>query len=271
MNYLSNTLISKLSNYIYCDRKVKLLIALFLLFQLIGYAQQTAGRIKVSEDIELIPLSSKAYVHVSISEMKGFGKVSSNGLILVDGGQAFLFDTPATAEQTEILVTYIEDSLHANVIGFVPNHWHNDCMGGLDYLNKQSIKSYANQITIDIAKKNGLPVPGQGFSDFLSLKLNNTAIECHYLGGGHSTDNIVVWIPSEKILFAGCMVKDMQAKTLGNLSDADINEWPGTIRKIIEKFPLTETVIPGHGQIGGRELLIHTQELADTKFQISFY
>jgi len=91
--------------------------------------------------------------------------------------------------------------------------------------------------------------------------LNDIEIDCYYFGGGHTTDNIVVWIPSEKILFAGCMVKEMSSKTLGNLADADVNEWPSTIDKVIDKFPSAKIVIPGHGKFGGKELLIHMQEL----------
>jgi metallo-beta-lactamase class B len=242
-------------------KRIKLLIAMFPLFQIAGCAQHVTSIIKVSDDIELIQLSPKAYVHVSVSEIEGFGKVSSNGLILVDNKKAFLFDTPITNEQTETLVAFIANSLHAEVSEFIPTHWHNDCMGGLEYLRKQGVKSYANQMTIDIAKKEGLPLPEQAFSDSLSLKLSNTEFNCYYLGEGHSTDNIVVWIPSEKILFAGCMVQNMQSNRLGNLSDANVAEWPETIRKVIDKFQSAEIVIPGHGQIGGKELLTHTQKL----------
>lgn len=242
-------------------QKIFLSAVLFLLFQLAGYAHPATNILKVSEDITLIQLSPKAYVHVSVSEMQGFGKVSSNGLVLVDKGKAFLFDTPVTDEQTKTLADFIADSLHAKVVGFVPNHWHEDCMGGLAYLNKKKVKSYANQKTIDIAKEKGLPVPKKGFKDSLSLKLNDIEIDCYYFGGGHTTDNIVVWIPSEKILFAGCMVKEMSSKTLGNLADADVNEWPSTIDKVIDKFPSAKIVIPGHGKFGGKELLIHMQEL----------
>jgi metallo-beta-lactamase class B len=242
-------------------KRIKILTALLMLFQLAGYAQSATNKIKVSNDIELIQFSPKAYLHVSISEMKGFGKVSSNGLILVDNGKAFLFDTPATNEQTRTLLAFIADSLHAKVSGFVPNHWHDDCMGGLDFLNQQGVKSYAHEKTIAIAQKEGLPLPKQGFKDSLSLKLNNTKISCYYLGSGHSSDNIVVWIPSEKILFAGCMVKDMQSITLGNTSEANVEEWLKTIQKVINKIPTAEIVIPGHGQVGGKELLMRTKKL----------
>ena len=219
------------------------------------------NKLKVSDDIELIRLSPKAYLHVSVTEMAGFGKVSSNGLILVDNGQAFLFDTPATNEQTKTLIAFISNSLNATVAVFVPNHWHNDCMGGLEYLNQLGVKSYAHEKTVEIAKREDLPLPEQKFRDFLSLKLNNTEFDCYYLGSGHSSDNIVVWIPSEKILFPGCMVKDIHSKTLGNLSEANVEEWLKTIQKVIDKFPTAEIVIPGHGQVGGKELLTHTLKL----------
>jgi len=218
-------------------------------------------KIQISDDIELIQLSEKAYVHVSISEIAGFGKVSSNGLIFVNGDEAFLFDTPVTNSQTETLAKWIADSLLAIVSIFVPTHWHDDCLGGLDYLHSIGIKSYANQMTIDLAKENGMPVPLHGFTDSLRLDLYGDIVECHYLGGGHSADNIVVWIPSEKILFGGCMVKDIHSKGLGNLSDAKLEEWYPTIQKVMTKFSDAKIVIPGHGQIGGKELLEHTSKL----------
>jgi hypothetical protein len=57
------------------------------------------------------------------------------------------------------------------------------------------------------------------------------------------------------------MVKDIHAKGLGNPADAVVKEWSQTIQKVVEKFPDAKIVIPGHGQIGGKELLTHTQKL----------
>ena len=92
-------------------------------------------KIQISDDMEMIQLSEKVYVHVSISEIAGFGKVSSNGLIFVNGDEAFLFDTPVTNSQTENLVKWITDSLFTVISTFVPTHWHDDCLGGLEYLH----------------------------------------------------------------------------------------------------------------------------------------
>ena len=236
-------------------------IAVFLFPMHISALAYNYKTIRISDDIELIKLSEKAYVHVSVSEIAGFGKVSSNGLIFVNGDEAFLFDTPVTNSQTETLVKWIADTLSATVSTFVPNHWHEDNLGGLDYLHSINVKSYANQLTIELAKENGKSVPQHGFTTSLLLNLRGDTVECHFFGGGHSADNIVVWIPSEKILFPGCMLRDISSTGLGNVADAKLDEWYPTIQKVIKKFPDAEIVIPGHGQIGGKELLEHTSKV----------
>lgn len=241
--------------------------AIFVLFLLlsctIAQARHPFRTIRISGDIELIRLSDKAYVHVSVTEIPPYGKVSCNGLILVSGRQAFLFDTPMTDSLTKTLVSYLERSMHLTVTGFIPNHWHGDCMGGLRYLQSIGVRSYANQLTIDLAKQHDLPLPDVGFSDSLWIPFGDMQIGCFYPGAAHSVDNIVVWIPSEKILFAGCMVKSMSSTDLGNVADGDLTAYPVTLDQVAAKFSGAKYVIPGHGAIGGTELISHTRELIE--------
>jgi metallo-beta-lactamase class B len=241
--------------------KIILLLFLCIWIQHPALAQAGYAPIKVSKDIELIRLSGKAYIHVSYSELPGFGRFASNGLIYISEGQAFLFDTPVTDSLTKELTSWIIDSLKLKIGGFVPNHWHIDCIGGFNYLQHIGVESYANQKTIDICKVKGLPAPVHGFSDSLILNPGDQAMECFYPGAAHTTDNIVVWIPSEKILFAGCMVKEMNAEGMGNTADGDLKEWPYTLGKVLAKFRMAKIVIPGHGRFGGLELIKHTLDL----------
>ena len=237
---------------------------IFLLCLVIESANfaQTYTQIKVNDDITLVKISDNVFMHISYATYPNFGRVSCNGLILADKGKAFLFDTPYSNELTKELVTYISDSLKLRVVGFIPNHWHNDCTGGLEYLKGIGVKTYANQLTIDILKEKGLPYPEIGFKDSLQLFLGDKEILCYYLGAAHSMDNIVVWIPSEKILFAGCMAKSTSSTNLGNTVDGDLKTYPITIKKVIDKFPYAKMVIPGHGNFGGIELLTHTLKLS---------
>jgi metallo-beta-lactamase class B len=242
-------------------KNILLMLLLTVLIHLTGLSQQGFDTIQISPDLELIKLSENAYVHVSYSTLSAYGRISENGLIFVNRKSAFLFDTPWTDSLTMILVSYIKDHLGVKIIGFVPNHWHVDCMGGLGYLQSQMIKSYANKLTIEIAKIKRLPIPDQGFKDSLRLSLGDKSIYCYFFGAAHSLDNIVVWIPSERILFPGCMCKSINSENLGNIADGDLNEYPKTIDKVIQKFKSAKIVIPGHGPFGGLDLLLHTRDL----------
>jgi len=241
--------------------KKALFLLLFILIQLPGICQNIYESLTISKDLELIKISGNAYIHISYCDVPGYGRVAANGLIFINKHNAFLFDTPWTDSLTEALVTYMKDRMGIEISGFIPNHWHADCMGGLGYLQSHNIPSYANQKTIDIARSKNLPFPVHGFKDSIRLYLDDKVINCYFLGAAHSLDNVVVWIPSEKILFPGCMVKSLNSTDLGNIADGDIKAYPGTIDKVIKKFSNARVIIPGHGQFGGLDLLNHTRDL----------
>jgi len=247
-----------------CHRIMKILLpAIILIF--VMQSLQSQDTLRISPDLELIPISGNAFIHVSYNTLSGYGRVSANGLIFTGEDKAFLFDTPWNDSQTEKLVTYLEEKMNLKVVGFVPNHWHEDCMGGLGYLKSRNKKTYANFMTREIAAERGLPVPDHGFRDSLILYLGTSEIFCYFPGAAHSTDNIVVWIPSEKILFPGCICKSAGSRNLGNTADGDVESYPSTVEWIIRKFPGAETVIPGHGAYGGPDLLKYTLSLAAGK------
>jgi metallo-beta-lactamase class B len=239
-------------------KRLVLLIVLGILSHSMISSQEL---IKINSDVALIKITENAYLHISRAIIPDYGLVSANGLVFVNGDKAFLFDTPWNDSLTRDLTRYLSDSMGLDIEGFVPNHWHDDCMGGLGYLKSRNIRSWANIKTIEIAKKNRLPVPDVGFSDSLKLYLGDKEILCYYPGAAHSTDNIVVWIPSVKILFPGCLCKSLDAVNLGNIADGSISEYPHTISKVIRKFKDAEIIIPGHGSPGGPELLTHTKSL----------
>src|SRR5665647_733939 len=162
------------------------IIVVVLLITYSASAQISAKKITINNDLEIVQLTPNVYLHISYAEFKGFGRVASNGMILTDGDKAFLFDTPPTEQLTQQLVDWITQTLKLKLVGFTPNHWHIDCMGGLAYLQSIGVESYANQMTVDIAKAKNLPVPTHGFKDSLDFKLGNVEITCYYPGAGHS-------------------------------------------------------------------------------------
>ncbi|MCD8194354.1 MAG: subclass B1 metallo-beta-lactamase [Tannerellaceae bacterium] len=217
---------------------------------------------QIHDDLEVRQLTNHIYQHISCEEVGQWGKVSSNGLIVVSNGKALLIDTPMDSIHTRQLYLYIRDELDADMVAFIPGHWHDDCVGGMPYLKSQGVETYANHQTNELLRANGMETAGHSFTDSLSLTIGEMEIKAYFLGGGHATGNIVVWIPEDQVLFGGCMVKDCTATNIGNLSDASpFPEWLATIRAIERKFPQARFIVPGHGDTGGKELLEHTSRM----------
>jgi metallo-beta-lactamase class B len=250
-------------------KKIYLCATIFICCFGLGFTQSTYKRIAVSKDIEVIRLSEHAYIHVSYAEAPPWGRVASNGMIVVSNGEALLLDTPMNDALTKTLVEWITGSLKARVVGFLANHWHPDCIGGLAYLHSVGIPSYAHQKIIEICQEKKLPMPQHAFVHSLTLRAGKEVVISKYFGAGHTVDNIVSYIPSERILFGGCMVKDITAETLGNIADADLTEWPKTIGNVRAAYPAVRIVVPGHGAAGGAELLTRTAELLAKQTKLS--
>ena len=214
----------------------------------------------VSETLKITRLTEHTYIHESYLEIPDYGPFPCNGLILVDEGEAIIFDTPTSDLVSEELINWVENELDADVNAVVINHFHTDCLGGLDAFHAMGIPSHANEQTIPLAENRGGAVPMNGFGETGQLKAGGIEVINRFFGEGHTRDNIVSYIPAENVLFGGCMIKSMGAGK-GNLNDANVAEWSRTVAKIKERYPDIEHVVPGHGKSGGEELLDYTIEM----------
>jgi len=79
-------------------------------------------------------------------------------------------------------------------------------------------------------------------------------VELKWLGVAHTKGDGFVWLPKEKILFTG----DACVNGAYNyLADATVTEWIKTLEAA--KKLGAEKVVPGHGPIGGPEVLVEQQ------------
>lgn len=233
------------------------------LLLVISLTAQTDKRIVIDDDIQLIHLQDSIFIHVTWHQLEGYGRFSSNGMIVISGGKALMIDTPMDNDKTERVTRFVEDTLQAKMTRLIIGHFHDDCLGGLGYLQGVGIESVANYMTTDKCRETGLPIPSTSFTDSLIFIFNGLMIDCRYHGAGHTFDNITVWIPDKKILFGGCLIKSVNSRDLGNLSDAVVADWDLTIKRLLHYYPEVEIVVPGHGDPGGAELLHHTIALVE--------
>lgn len=218
----------------------------------------------VTETLEIHKISDHVYQHISFLNTESFGKVDCNGMIVFDQGEAIIFDTPADNETSTELISWVENELHATIKAIIPTHFHADCLGGLDAFHQKGIPSYANNLTIELARSGDKTLPENGFDNLLELEVGNKKVIAEFNGEGHTRDNVIGYVPDEKVIFGGCLIKTLNASK-GNLEDANTDSWSATVAKLKDKYPDTKQVIPGHGKLGGTDLLDYTVQLFEPK------
>lgn len=204
-------------------------------------------------------LSEHVYVHTSFLNTEDFGRVPCNGMVVVNGGEAVVFDTPANAESSVELISYITNELGSEIKAVLATHFHADCVAGLGQFHANNTASFAHQKTIALleAGESKFPQPQNAFEDELTLTIGGKEVNAQYFGEGHTRDNVVAYFPEDKALFGGCLIKEVGAQE-GNLADANVEAWAATVEKIKEKYPDVQIVIPGHGKSGDAALLDYT-------------
>ncbi|MFC4077633.1 subclass B1 metallo-beta-lactamase [Salinithrix halophila] len=195
----------------------------------------------------------------------GMTNIPTNGLIISSSKGLVLIDSSWDDDLTKELLNMIRRHIGKKIAVAVITHSHEDRVGGIRALLKEGIEVRSTARTAQLAEKAGYPTPNPILDEQSRFKVGNTIIETYYPGEGHSEDNITVWLPQHKILFGGCLIKSLEAKDLGNVNDANLEEWSRSIQNVLNRYPRMKQVVPGHGNVGDKGLLIHTLELLENR------
>lgn len=91
----------------------------------------------------------------------------------------------------------------------------------------------------------GLTRPTHTFDEQMEIDLGNRVVELRFLGRGHTSGDLVVWLPDERICFAGDLVEARAAPYMG---DAHIGDWrSGTLDRVAQLG--AEQMVGGRGPV----------------------
>ncbi len=88
----------------------------------------------------------------------------------------------------------------------------------------------------------GLTWPTLAFDGEMSIYLGKREVRLMQLGAGHTSGDIVAWVPDAEVMFTGDLVEYHSACYCG---DAYLREWPATLNEIRDFNP--KAIAPGRG------------------------
>lgn len=224
----------------------KLLLLPLLLLSARTWAQKDSASL-----VEISHLRGQSYLYITYGKPDEKTFYPANSMFVRTPAGIVLLDTPWNDDQTEALLKKLETLYHEKVIACINTHWHADRVGGVNTLTAHHISTWASAATVAACQANGKPTPAHAFTKDTSFMFGGVPLQTFYPGAGHTADNIVVYVPQDQVLFAGCFLKSGKATSIGYTGDADLKAWAGSVEKLEKKFPDASIVVPGHESLKG--------------------
>ena len=183
--------------------------------------------------------------------------VGRRGVVVVDARA-----TPALAHESLTAIRYVTDSpvrylvlthyhavrvLGASGIGAEHIVAHIATRNLINERGQQDFESETRRfprLFLDIQSIPGLTHPDICFESMMSLDLGDREVQLCWLGRGHTEGDTGVWLPAERVLFAGDLVEASAAPYCG---DAYIQDWITTLQAV--RALNAQTVMPGRGAV----------------------
>lgn len=242
---------------------------------------ETSQRIEIGDDLAVREIQDGVIVVTH-----DFPWPSNSLVVEMADSSLVMVDTPYTPEATQVLLDWLKARFGTRSITAIVTHFHVDRLGGNSALIAAGIPVYGADLTAQLLAERGeqsralllswlsgaenqrfyaahqairYAAPDHLFElkAGLELQWGNETVQVVFPGAAHSPDNVVVYFPARKLLFAGCMI--LTGNQIGNTADADLAAWPDALRRIAQFNP--EVLIPGHGDRFDPALIDHTLDL----------
>lgn len=194
--------------------------------------------------------------------------VNNCGILVGSAGTA-LIDTVATLPRASRLAEQVERLSSGPVQTIVNTHHHGDHTFG-NCVFGPSVTVIAHDLATAEILDAGLGLtrqwpsvewgdihlvpPSVTFPDRLTLHIDDRGVELLHVGPAHTTNDIVAWLPCERVLFAGDVVMSGCTPFVlaGSISGSLV-----ALQRLRELDPVT--IVSGHGPVSGPEAIDTTE------------
>lgn len=221
----------------------------------------------------LTKISESVYSYVDTKGAASANGFGANAGIIIGKDSILVVDTLISAKKAKDFIKDIRAVSDKPIRYVVNTHYHLDhSLGNSEFAKIGAIiiahRNCAKNLTFDSTLKRaavyGLSArdmegtevmpPSVTFTDRMMIDLGDRKVELIYPGHSHTDDSILVYLPEEKVLFAGDVLFTHYHP---NLRDGDVASWVRALDFI--SGMAVDKIIPGHGPVSDK------RDVADMK------
>lgn len=186
-----------------------------------------------------------------------------NSAVIVGDDGCIVFDAQATPAMANSVIERVKTVTDKPIKYVVLSHYHAVRVLGASAYKAQGIvaSSETQRLIVERGKQDwdseygrfprlfrdaesipGLTWPTITFDTGMTLYLGKREVQLMHLGAGHTSGDIVAWVPDAQVMCSGDLIEYHSACYCG---DALLREWPLTLNEIREFNP--KAVAPGRG------------------------
>jgi len=220
---------------------------------------------------ELVELTPGVFAYV---QPDGSWMINNTGVVTGGQGQCLLVDTTSTEARNRALLGAVEKIAPGPPRALVNTHHHGDHTFGNWLLPPQTpiiahVTCREDVLAAGLIAAQTLTGPDYGhldvrppdttFTGAMTLHLGERPVELIHVGPAHTRSDVLVWLPEERVLFAGDIAF---AGGQPFLAEGSLAGYPVALARIRELQP--DVLVPGHGPVcRGEQIGVLLDDLTD--------
>lgn len=224
----------------------------------------------------LVRITDRVYAYVGSTAPSAADSFGANAGIIIGDREVVVVDTLVSAREADRFLKDIRAITDKPIRYAVDTHYHLDhAFGNAVFAGtgatvvahekcREEMKDKAGAVltnandyglTAEDMAGTTIALPTITFSRKMSLELDGVEVQLLYIEPSHSQGSIMVYLPSEKTVFAGDVLFTDYYPYMG---EADITGWVTTLDFLAGLD--ADAIIPGHGPVSGKKDIAEMKE-----------
>lgn len=176
-----------------------------------------------------------------------------NSGVLIGDSVIVVIDTKMK-QGAERFNRWVMDRAKGKRIVVVNTHIHKDHTGGNHYFGDAQIVAgdYGNQFWLDHNAREDMP--NHWLTDTMQLDIGGEIVTIQNIGQAHTFDDVIVYLRNRQTIFTGDIVLNGYHPYLDESVGSNVDDYVTAMNHILDDYSVM-TVVPGHGNMGGKELI----------------